>query len=249
MKKYLTALLSTVICSSLMFNSCLTFAGISKETISNADFGISSNSNYVSVISDASKHAISYGDSLKVDSNGMLYISKSYAELGISKDYYNTICSGVSIENNFIKSGEIKITADSLGNITSFEIANSNPNEVASERTLSISEKSSNMMNNSTPIETNIRPMGGGIYFSNSDLTNLGFALGTGSASAWLTAELAAAGFITAPASVPLGVIAAASALGSGMIFWYASTGYGLLFTPINGIWTVRPLNLSTFGN
>lgn len=236
MKKLLASLLSLVLTFSLAFNTNLAYA----SSIHIEDVNISpASTELVSKINEASKNAILYGESIKVDKDGLLFISKSSKELNVTDEFYSKMLTGIEIENNLIKAGKITITANSQGVIESFNIiesTNSNRSFHYDSNTLNDSER--------LTIQPRIAPMGGGIYFSNSDLVNLSYALATGSGAAWLTAELAAAGIVTVPASLPLGIIAAASGLGAAAIAWYASTGYGILFMPVGGVWTAQPLKL-----
>lgn len=65
------------------------------------------------------------------------------------------------------------------------------------------------------------------LKLTEGETTGLIKALGVGSAGAWFAAELAAAGVITIPASIPLGIIASACGL-TGAAIYAIDQGYGI---------------------
>lgn len=78
-------------------------------------------------------------------------------------------------------------------------------------------------------------PFGLQVYLSNDDVNRLSVAMGAGSAAAWFATELSAAGVVTIPGSVPLGIIAAGLALtAAGIEAMNAANGFNgvTLFFP-----------------
>lgn len=81
------------------------------------------------------------------------------------------------------------------------------------------------------------------IWFNSRETDGLLIAIGLGSATAWLAAELSAAGIVTLPASVPFGVIGAALAVAAGTIgavYWKNNgSGFSANFTNSGGMFGI----------
>lgn len=142
-----------------------------------------------------------FGPYVKINSNGQVYLSKTASQIGVSQVEYDKFMNGIKLENEAIKNGELSIVYKN-GVATDVK-TNLNINVVKGQ--------------NPGLMQSNIAVIdhwyGWQLDLSEGDTVSLEKALGVGSAAAWLAAELSAAGVVTIPASIPMGIIAASGGL------------------------------------
>ncbi|MED3351927.1 hypothetical protein P4388_25560 [Bacillus thuringiensis] len=143
---------------------------------------------------------------VKVNAEGLLYINATADEIGITNEEYQNFLNGLNLENDYIKKGYFTLEKDEQGN----------PGKLSTTQALN------SYVNNDLGQFKELQSSSAGFYgwgfglkLSNSETQSLAEAMAWGSAAIWVAAELAAAGYVTIPASVPLGLIAAIVGLGA----------------------------------
>lgn len=143
-----------------------------------------------------------FGSYVKINSSGEVYLTKTASQIGVSQAEYDKFMKGVKLENESIKKGELSLVLDKNGNAIDVK-TNLNINVV----------KGQNPGLMQSDISVSNHWYGWQLKLSESDTVSLEKALGVGSAAAWLAGELSAAGVVTIPASIPIGIIAASGGL------------------------------------
>jgi hypothetical protein len=228
-KTGLKKLRSTVLLTSLALMTAVpTFASAQVSTtnitpVNQQSFkSVQSNAQFDATI----KTANTFGPYVKVNNKGQLYLTKKAKQIGVSQAEYDQFLKGLQLENDAISQGYLKIQSDKHGDVTKIE--------ATAKLTDALKESYKTYANQQTPttgIHANASAgfhwWGFGITLTESETTAFIKALGVGSGAAWLAAELSAAGYITLPASVPAGLIAAVCALG-GAVIYAADNGSGV---------------------
>lgn len=174
---------------------------------------------------------------VKINENGV-YVDGTAREIGVSQEVYNNFLKGIALENEAIKNGDIKIVKKADGK---FDI------ELSTVVDITILDKAPNMSSKSkfdTPQEIKLigQWYGWQLQLTKSETDLFVKALGAGAGVTWLAAELSAAGIVTIPASIPMGIIAAAQGAAAGVIA-LADQGNGIsiyyntVATPFGWIW------------
>lgn len=156
---------------------------------------------------------------VKINSSNEVYLTKTAAEIGVSQSKYDTFMKGIQLENESIKKGDLSIVFDENGKAI----------DVTSNLNIQIVEGKKPI----NPIKSRIAVAnhwyGWQLQLTESETLSLEKALAVGSGAAWLAGELSAAGIVSIPASIPMGIIAASGGLGAATIA-AADQGNGISF-------------------
>jgi hypothetical protein len=167
--------------------------------------------------------AETFGPYLKVDSSGLIYINSTSQQVGVTEEQYQSFLQGIQLENDYITQGKLVAQTDQSGNLQTVvgtQALNDSVQSGMQEARYSQPRYFSN-------VSAGFHWWGFGLKLNERETTRLLKVLGTASAAGWVAAELSAAGYITLPASVPAGLIAAILAL-SGAVIYMVDNGYGV---------------------